>query len=161
MGMHRKSALTVGVATLFAVGAVGGLAAANGNSTRLRAELSGANEVPVADPDGSGSARVDLSVNEETGEVCFAVRFRGTGTPNRGHIHAQVAGQNGPIVVPLFELAGLPADPRNDDLELGRLEGCVPADAALLEDIKATPGAFYVNLHNARFPAGAIRGQLE
>ncbi len=95
MGMHRKSALAVGLAALFGVGAVGGLAAAHGNSTRLRAELSGTNEVPAADPDGSGRAKVELTV-EEDGEVCFSVRFRDTGTPNRGHIHAGVAGAERP-----------------------------------------------------------------
>ena len=37
----------------------------------------------------------------------------------------------------------------------------MPADPALLEKIKATPGAYYVNLHNSRYPGGAIRGQLD
>ena len=27
--------------------------------------------------------------------------------------------------------------------------------------IERNPGAFYVNIHNAQFPPGAIRGQLE
>ena len=69
---------------------------------------------------------------------------------------------NGGIVVPLFELVGAPADPRNDELESRRrIEGCVPAAPALLEQIAANPAGYYVNLHNARFPAGAIRGQLD
>ena len=66
MGMHRKSAVAAGVALLFGVGTVGGLAAANGNRTNLRADLSGANEVPPADPDGNGRARVELKVEGET-----------------------------------------------------------------------------------------------
>lgn len=40
------------------------------------------------------------------------------------------------------------------------VEGCVEAAADLLERIVADPESFYVNLHNAEFPAGAIRGQL-
>ena len=46
--------------------------------------------------------------------------FDRTGTPNRGHIHTGVAGVNGGIVVPLFELIGVPADPLNDELERDR-----------------------------------------
>ena len=69
--------------------------------------------------------------------------------------------------MPFFELIGLPADPRNDDLEDGHLEGCamldlaVPANVLLIRDIAANPQNYYVNLHNARFPGGAVRGQLE
>ncbi len=120
MGIQRKSAVAIGVATLFGVGAVGGMALADGDSARLRADLSGANEVPVADPDGDGRAKVELFVDD--GMVCFSVRFDDTGTPNRGHIHVGAAGVNGGIVVTLFELgvaqnpAG-PADPANDELE--------------------------------------------
>jgi hypothetical protein len=174
MGIQRKSALAIGAATLFGVVAVGGLALADGdrdddrhrgNRVRLRAELSGANEVPAADPDGDGSSRVELFVDD--GMVCFSVRFDDTGTPNRGHIHVGVAGANGGIVVPLFELGAAqnpagPADPANDRLESRqRLENCVAADPAVLALIKANPSGYYVNLHNARFPGGAIRGQLD
>lgn len=92
--------------------------------------------------------------------MCFRVRFDSTGTPNRGHIHTGPAGVNGDIVVPLFELAASPADPLNDQLETGRGTGCVTADPALLAQIVASPTGYYVNLHNARFPGGAIRCQL-
>jgi hypothetical protein len=126
---------------------------------RLRATLSGDQEVPPADPDGTGQASVEFTPAE--GQVCFVVSFENIGTPNRGHIHAAPVGVNGAIVVEFFELAENPADPRHDVLETGHLEGCVPASESILRDIAANPGGFYVNLHNARFPAGAIRGQLE
>jgi hypothetical protein len=32
--------------------------------------------------------------------------------------------------------------------------------AQLIGEIAANPSGYYVNLHNARFPGGAIRGQL-
>ena len=35
------------------------------------------------------------------------------------------------------------------------------ADPALLAQIVANPAAYYVNLHNTRFPGGAVRCQLE
>jgi hypothetical protein len=138
-------------------------AAGAGSSARNRFvnDLSGANEIPPADPDGRGIARIEI--DPATNEVCFKVRFDSTGTPNRGHIHVGGPTVNGGIVVPLFELVGMPADARNDALERGRLDGCVTADPAVvnLNDVVANPNGYYVNLHNARFPGGAVRCQLE
>ncbi len=34
-------------------------------------------------------------------------------------------------------------------------------DEALLDNIAANPGQYYINLHTPTFPAGAIRGQLQ
>jgi hypothetical protein len=38
--------------------------------------------------------------------------------------------------------------------------GCVGADRQLIRAILQHPSAYYVNVHNAPFPAGALRGQL-
>jgi hypothetical protein len=121
--------------------------------SRLEATLLGANEVPgPGDPDGSGRAGVDAFGSR----VCWAVSWTGIATPTRGHIHQGAAGVAGPIVVPFFEApAGLPAT-------LDSVSGCtVDVDRALVRAIQTGPSGFYVNLHNAEFPAGAIRGQLE
>jgi hypothetical protein len=150
------TALVVGLAT------TGSVAAADTTVT-LTARLAGAQEVPPADPDGGAKARVNINV--DAGEVCFEIKdIKDTGTPNRGHIHQGAAGVNGPIVVPFFELrpADAPAtDPRHDALESGRLADCVPGDPAILADIVAHPDNYYVNVHNTRFPGGALRCQLE
>jgi hypothetical protein len=160
--MRRRQIPVLAVSVVLA-GVVGygltGTANAKGGDTHLRAQLRGTNEVPPADPDGHGRAGFEFTVAD--GEVCFEVVFTSTGTPNRAHIHVGAAGVNGGIVVPLFELGALPADERNDALERGRLADCVPADPAILAQIEANPAGFYCNLHNSRFPAGAIRGQLE
>ena len=158
MGTRRGRAVFAGATAIAGIIAVGGIALASGAGDRLKADLSGVNEVPDADPDGDGRARVDVDV--QGGSVCFRVKFDETGTPNRGHIHVGEADDNGGIVVPLFELVGMPADARNDALEDGKLEACVDADPAVLQAILDNPDGYYVNLHNARFPAGAIRGQL-
>ena len=147
--------------------ATGSVAAAKQTTVTLTARLAGAQEVPAADPDGSGKATVMIDV--EGGEVCFDIKsLSDVGTPNRGHIHEGAAGVNGPIVVPFFELrippadpGAPPTDPRNDSLERGGLQDCVPGDPAVLARIVANPAGFYVNVHNARFPGGALRCQLE
>jgi hypothetical protein len=152
-------AVSVILAGVVGYGLSGTANAEGGGGTDLRARMSGDQEVPPADPDGEGRGRFQFTVGDD--ELCFRVRFDDVGTPNRGHIHIGAAGVNGGIVVPLFELAALPADERNDALERGELSGCVPADPAVLEQIAADPGGYYCNLHNSRFPAGAIRGQLD
>jgi hypothetical protein len=150
---------------VFAIGlvAIGGVAQAGGDKpVSLTARLSGAQEVPPADPDGRGKAQVEIDVDD--GEVCFDIKVSDTGTPNRGHIHSGAAGVNGPIVVPFFELrpGDAPAtDPRHDAIEEGRIMDCVSADPTLLADIVAHPENYYVNVHNTRFPGGTLRCQLE
>lgn len=130
---------------------------------RLRAKLAGANEVPAADDDGDGLGVAHIGV--EQGEVCFDVRFKNITTGNRAHIHAGAAGVNGGIVVAFFDLqtAASQRDSRLDVLEKReRLDGCVTGlDPALLADIVANPANYYVNVHNSRFPGGAVRAQLE
>jgi hypothetical protein len=150
-------AIVIGLMTLGVATAIAGT-----NRIQLRADLLGANELPAADPDGRGDAEVTLKTN--TNEICFALEWRRIGAPNRGHIHVGDSTVNGPVVVTFFDLvAPMPADPFNplfDQLEKGRVRGCVPATAELIGQIAANPSGYYVNLHNARFPAGAIRGQL-
>ncbi len=163
MGMRRGKTLLAGAAVAAGMIAVGGLALAS-DDVDLDADLSGANEVPPADPDGDGKADVEWEINGD--EVCFDVKFDDIGTPNRGHIHTGVAGVNGGIVVTFFELhpgrAGRPAQRR---VEKGRLRGCVTGDwlrpGGAGGRSRRNPENFYVNLHNSRFPGGAARGQLE
>lgn len=38
---------------------------------------------------------------------------------------------------------------------------CVAISPGLADAITADPKAYYVNVHNPSFPAGAIRGQLK
>jgi hypothetical protein len=37
---------------------------------------------------------------------------------------------------------------------------CVTATKAQIKEIRKDPTMFYVNIHTATFPAGAVRGQL-
>jgi hypothetical protein len=106
-------------------------------------ELTGADEVPgPGDPDGTGTAW--LSVNPGTGSVCWQIEWANVGEPFAGHIHHAPAGVAGPVVVPFNPPSG----------------GCTTADRDLLVDIMRNPADYYVNIHNAEFPGGIIRGQL-
>ena len=42
----------------------------------------------------------------------------------------------------------------------GLARGCVTVKRADLRDIRWNPKMYYVNVHNAAFPGGAVRGQL-
>ncbi len=112
----------------------------------LSADLLGANEVPgPGDPDGSGTAHVSL--NQGLNEVCFDITVENVDPILAAHIHAAPAGVAGGVVV-------------NFDVPNNGLSGCVAADAALIKAIRQNPGDYYVNVHNAPFPPGALRGQL-
>jgi len=115
-------------------------------------QLSGANEVNASgtpnqgDPDGTGTARI--TINPGQGRICYDITVSGIATPTRGHIHRAPAGSNGAIVVPFFEANAVD------------LSDCVDVTRALATEIIQHPERFYVNVHNADFPAGAMRGQL-
>lgn len=110
--------------------------------------LTGANEVPAADPADHGTAVIRVRGTQ----VCFAESWTHLTTPMASHIHAGVAGVAGPVKIALFTGA-IPAS-------ISALTGCTTSDAATLAAIKADPAGFYVNIHTPLFPAGAGRGQL-
>jgi hypothetical protein len=111
--------------------------------------LTGAAEVPgPGDPDGSGSAVIKL--NHGRGLVCWTIMVADIELPaTAAHIHIGDENTAGPIVVTL-------AAPDED----GFTSGCTEADRDLIRSILIQPELFYVNVHNAEFPPGAVRGQL-
>jgi hypothetical protein len=140
--------IAVLTAVLVGTAAAGRLAGSSTAGVSLTATLLGENEVPPADPDGSGTAVVTL--NSGRGVVCFEISVSNIALPATGaHIHEGEAGVNGAIVVVLT-----PPD------ESGTSSGCVEADRGLIKDIRRNPEAYYVNVHTTEYPGGAIRGQL-
>jgi hypothetical protein len=108
----------------------------------------GAAEVPApGDPDGKGTAKVRLDSNKN--EVCYEIEVEAIAAPTAAHIHEGAAGASGGILVTF------------DPTKIGGGEACVNVDHAIIDRIVANPPGFYVNVHNAEFPGGAIRGQLE
>jgi hypothetical protein len=144
-----KRALLVGLlgGGLAIAGALAAALPASAGGRPFSVELSGSNEVSEGDPDGAGTAY--LTLNQGKGEVCFELSYFDIETPTRAHIHAAPVGANGPIVVAFFDFVAPPPT-----------EGCVEADKELIKQIRQNPEGYYVNVHNAEFPGGAIRGQL-
>ncbi len=141
----KRLMLVAGVLALTALPAV---ALGSASVTKqLTASLSGSVEVPPGAPNGSGSATITL--NNVTGKVCW--KFKGLkslqGAPNAAHIHKGKAGVAGAVVVPFGATF--------------KGQGCTTVAASLVKKILAHPGRYYVNVHNAKFPAGTVRGQLQ
>jgi hypothetical protein len=142
--------LMLTLAVLAAVAVFAAPVSGQGRTTTLRATLSGANEAPAAgDPDGSGSATVRINRSKRT--ACFTIRMSGIAGSAAAHIHRGRAGTAGPVVVLFF----------GSQSERTTRRGCARrVNSTLLRSILRNPGRYYVNVHNADFPNGAIRGQL-
>jgi len=116
--------------------------AASGKGNSLHATLRGAVEVPKGDPDGSGTAEVKITGTR----VCWEFKLAKIATPTAAHIHKGRPGKAGPVVVPFGGAF--------------KAKGCTTAPAAVARAILRNASAYYVNVHNARYPGGAVRGQL-
>jgi hypothetical protein len=113
----------------------------------MTTELTGAAEAPdPGDPDGSGTA--SFTFNPGTGVVCYDYSVTGVGDLAAAHIHVAPAGSPGPVVIP------------TEPTSTTGGSGCVTAERSLIVAILTNPSGYYFNVHNADFPAGALRGQL-
>ena len=112
----------------------------------LAATLTGAAEVPPADPDGTGFALIRLNYGQ--GTVCWELTVSNIEPATAAHIHSAAKGVNGPVVIPLTPPTS------------GSSSGCRSVNQDLIKAIIQHPELYYVNVHNAPYPAGAIRGQL-
>ena len=114
---------------------------------RLATPMTGAEEAPgPGDPDGSGNAVFTL--NHGQGQICFELTVSNIDPATAAHIHEAPPGVPGPVVVPLTPPTS------------GSSTGCVSVERDLIKGIIQDPDEYYVNVHNAAFPAGAVRGQL-
>ncbi len=140
--MRRTSLL---VALLVAAGVIlAGVAPASAAVPQKRVTLIGANESPRGDRDGRGEFSWSLNGRQ----LCYLLTVRGIRTAAAAHIHRGARGANGAVVVPLTAPAN------------GGAAACATLTAALATAIRTRPGRYYVNVHNAQFPAGALRAQL-
>ena len=140
--MIRRTIASALLASTVVLGSAGAASAAEVFFT----ELQGEEEVPVrGDLDGRGFAVV--AAIPELGLVCYGIAVFGITPATAAHIHEAPRGVAGPVVVGLQAPTG------------GSSSGCI-ANQSEAEDIAEDPADYYVNVHNAEFPGGALRGQL-
>lgn len=136
--------------------------ARKGNFMEFGAFLTGAEEVPAVNASGSGAA--NFKVVENGSAISFELRVANTTGIIFAHLHQNVIGANGPVVVTL-----IPAQPaaglQNGVIVTGMiteesLSGPL-ADADLGALITAmTEGKIYVNIHTETNQGGELRGQV-
>ena len=109
----------------------------------LIATLAGSNETAGGDADGTGS--FSAMVDADNGDFCYALKADKIAAATMAHVHSGAAGANGRPVATIA---------LTDD-------NCMAIEPDLLRAMIANPENYYVNIHNAEFPAGAVRGQLQ
>lgn len=160
--MSKRSLLAFGLAAILVLATVG-VAVAGHTNTVLESELRGRNEVAngatnnrnVGDPNGRGEAYV-FGIDGDPTTLCYVLIVDKIETASAAHIHKGEAGSNGPVVVNL----AAPGDGNAADC-LTEGEAGKFVDGQTVADILANPGEYYINVHNADYPGGAIRGQLQ
>jgi hypothetical protein len=113
-------------------------------SGAINVALSGAEEVPPAKTEASGSGSFRVA---EDGTITGSVTTKGV-AGTMAHIHHGAKGKNGPVIVPLT---------KNGDTY------SVPAGRKLTESqMKALKaGELYVNVHSNKYKGGEVRAQLQ
>lgn len=111
------------------------------------AVLTGGAEVPgPGDADGAGLAVVTINGTS----IQYSLLLQNIQAPTGAHIHRGGAGVSGDVVVNLNpSFSGLNATGTVSNVS-----------QSLIDEIRANPSAFYVNVHTGDFQNGAIRGQL-
>jgi hypothetical protein len=147
----NRTTRTLGLLTGVALAALALPASALAGGTTMHAELTGAKEVPSGSgaPEGTGS--IELTLKPKRSEVCVTVlEFRNIGKATSSGIFKGDKTTDGPTKVVFFE-----------ERTSSPFDGCVAAKKKVLKRIKRKPRNFHVNVETKKYPAGAIRGQLE
>jgi hypothetical protein len=146
---------------------------ADEGAERVRAHLSGYEEVPTLSSNGSASFRAKIAENEQSFD--WVLTYTGLANVTQAHIHFAARAINGPIVIFLCSNlgngpAGTQACPTSSgtvrgtataaDVGAGAAALGIPAGdlARMLDAIRA--GAAYANVHTVTRPGGEIRGQI-
>ncbi len=138
-----------GVLLASALSALPASAHASGDEVYLAAGLRGAGEVgTTGDKDGRSTVVLKISGDE----ITFAIRWNRIGTPTAAHVHLGARGVNGEIKLNLI------TTPMPKGV-LG-VSGTVKAGPDVVNALLAGPDGFYANLHDAKHPKGALRGQF-
>lgn len=122
------------------------------------------NSAMAGDPDGRAEGYV-FGIDGDPTTLCYLlVGVKKIGELNlapgggrAAHIHEGARGTNGPVVANL----AWPQDGQAGDCLTEGEAGKFPSgEPGIVQRILKNPARFYINIHNAEYPAGAIRGQL-
>ena len=146
-----KGTLAVLGAAAFAAPALaqfGGPPAPPNTGVPLFAKMTGHAERPNPG-DATGGGQFTVVVDPPKGTACYMFfGVKGIGNFTAAHIHSGGPDAAGPPVVVLETPQG------------GTGGGCAQVTADVANALIANPGGYYVNVHSAAFPQGAVRGQL-
>ena len=136
---------------------------AQGGREKFDADLSVSQVVPPIDSKATGSAEFEPTTDGTS--ISYTVNVTDINAVEGAHIHIGEVGQNGPIVVTLFE-PETPTGQQSGLLSKGnitsdKLEGPMAGkQLSDLIDVMKNEGA-YVNVHTQQNPDGETRGQIE
>lgn len=150
----RRRHMTFGI--IAATGVALGLApsvGAQGGDRAFFASMNGAKEVDTSGERGNGdrNGRGSFSATLDGRQLCYGIQVKNIDDPAAAHIHRGGRRVAGPVVQELVHPTS--GDP-------GSSTNCVRLSRSLARELAGNPGRFYVNVHNAAFPNGAVRGQL-
>jgi hypothetical protein len=123
-----------------------GAVAQAATSSKYVASLSGKKEVGDK---GGPNAKGTFAATVNGTQLCYTLLYSGVPKPLAAHIHKGTATQNGSIVVDL-----------KPKFSNGKAAACVPIKAAVATAMRRSPAKYYANVHNQKYPAGIMRGQL-
>jgi hypothetical protein len=118
---------------------------------KLSGTLSGANQVPANASTAVG--KFEGIFDPWSRVIAFRVEFSGlTANATAAHFHSAPAGTNGSVVLDLVG-QGFPVGAKSGEL----VKVLTLTDA---QAVDLMTGNLYINIHNASFPGGEIRGQI-
>ena len=155
-GIRVLAAFAAGLLTALGVGVAIGAQSETSQGGGQRAAFAALNGSKEIGNDGQNNAgddngRGSFSAIIDGRKLCYGLTAANIGKPIAAHIHKAPRGENGDVVQTLkHPKAGDP----------GASSECVQISNSLADDLRDNPKGFYVNIHNEKFPSGAIRGQL-
>ncbi len=110
-------------------------------------------EVPALSTPARGTA--DVLFNKNTKLLSYYITWNSlAGVPNGAHIHGTSdRGANSPVQHPFTDLI--------PKVTSGAFSNSVKVDGDKIKEAELLNGKYYFNIHNATYPAGEIRGQIE
>jgi hypothetical protein len=129
---------------------------------KFTAKLTGKEEVPPKDTKASGTSEFNLS--SDGNKMTYVVNVKDIDKVTQAHIHSGKKGENGPVVVWLFN-ATTPTGPKSGMLSQGNFTSTDlvgPLKGKQMSDLVKliNDGQAYANVHTEANPKGEIRGQL-